>query len=326
MDPLGQRIEVEPGRAGDDDLTVEDAAVGQVGPQRIHQLGEVPSQRLFVAAAQYHVVPVPEDDPPEAVPLGLVVQTFPFRQFTGQLGQHRCHRRHDGENHDRIVPRRKCPGPGPYSPCPAVQARKPSKGRAFITRSTGTPTRAACSQPFRCHSSWPGAWASVSTTTLQPRDRANSRRGSGGSRRSGRELISTAVPLAAHAPNTASASKAEGGRPLPTTIRPVQWPRMSVWGLSTARTIRLVISGSSILSFEWTLATTTSSWASNDSSWSRPPSVRMSTSIPVRMRKGASSSLSSATTSSCRRRRSESSPWATVSRGLWSVRAQYRWP
>src|SRR5665213_963916 len=315
MDPLGQRIEVETGRAGDHDLTVDDATVGQVGPQRVHQLGEVPGKGLFVAAAQHHVVAVAEDDAPEAVPLRLVVQAFPFRQFTGQLGEHRCHRRHDREDHGRMVPG----GVGrarSYAPCPAVQARKPSSGRVFITRSGGTFTRAACSHPWYCHSSWPGAWASVSTTTLQPRDRASSRSGSGGSRRSGRELISTAVPLDAQAPNTASASKVEGGRPLPVTRRPVQWPRMSVWGLSTARSIRLVISGPSIRSLEWTLATPTSSWASNDSSWSSPPSTRMSTSIPARMRKGAISSFSSATISSCWRRRSASSPWATVRRGL----------
>ena len=45
--------------------------------------------------------------------------------------------------------------------------------------------------------------------------------------------------------------------------------------------------------------------------------------MPVRIRNGASSSFSSATMSSCWRRRSASRPWATVSRGLWSVRAQY---
>jgi hypothetical protein len=33
MDPLGQGVEVEPGGAGDDDLAVEHAAVGEVGPQ-----------------------------------------------------------------------------------------------------------------------------------------------------------------------------------------------------------------------------------------------------------------------------------------------------
>ena len=38
----------------------------------------------------------------------------------------------------------------------------------------------------------------------------------------------------------------------------MQWPRMSVWGLSIARSMRLVIWRCSIRSLEWTLATTTS--------------------------------------------------------------------
>ena len=59
-----------------------------------------------------------------------------------------------------------------------------------------------------------------------------------------------------------------------------------------AATIRSVIGWSPMRSFECTLATTTSSSASRSSSWSRRPSSRMSTSMPVRMRNGASSSLS----------------------------------
>src|SRR3989442_1094922 len=52
----------------------------------------------------------------------------------------------------------------------------------------------------------------------------------------------------------------------------------------------------------------------------------MSTSMPVSSRNGASSSLTSATTSSCWRRRSAESPFATVSRGEWSVSTRYSWP
>ena len=93
----------------------------------------------------------------------------------------------------------------------------------------------------------------------------------------------------AHAANTISASNVDGGRPRPTSFRPVQCPRMSTWGLATAATMRRVISRRSMRSFEWTLATTTSSRASSSSVWSRAPSSRMSTSMPVRMRNGASS-------------------------------------
>ncbi|CFS60677.1 Uncharacterised protein [Mycobacterium tuberculosis] len=50
-------------------------------------------------------------------------------------------------------------------------------------------------------------------------------------------------------------------------------------------------------------------------SWSKLPSSRMSTSIPVRMRSGANFSRSSSITSSCLRNRSGDRPLAIVNRG-----------
>ena len=94
------------------------------------------------------------------------------------------------------------------------------------------------------------AWASLSTDTLQSHSRASSTSSSGGSWRSGRQLISTAVSKRAQAANTISASKADGGRPPPTTLRLVQWPRMSTWGLATAATIRRVMASESMRSLE----------------------------------------------------------------------------
>ncbi len=52
----------------------------------------------------------------------------------------------------------------------------------------------------------------------------------------------------------------------------------------------------------------------------------MSTSIPRRQRNGAINSLRSSITAICSRSRSAVSPRATVSRGEWSVIAQYSWP
>ena len=86
---------------------------------------------------------------------------------------------------------------------------------------------------------------------------------------------------------------------LPTTMRPVQCPSTSTCGLAMARTIRGVISSAGIRSLECTDATTTSSSASSSGSWSSVPSSRMSTSMPVSSRNGASSAFTSATTSSC---------------------------
>jgi hypothetical protein len=113
----------------------------------------------------------------------------------------------------------------------------------------------------------------------------------------------------------------------PVSRRPVQWPRMSRCGLRTAASIRRVIRSDSSRSPLWTEPTTTSSRASRSSSWSREPSARMSTSMPVRMRNPSGrAALISATRSSCRRSRSAVSPRATVSRGEWSVRTRYSWP
>ncbi len=110
-------------------------------------------------------------------------------------------------------------------------------------------------------------------------------RSSGGSRRSGRQLISTAVPESAHAAKTVSASKRDCGRPRPVMIRPVQCPRTSTCGLRTAATMRAVIGSGSERSLECTDATTMSSRPSRSSSWSSEPSSRMSHSMPVSSRK-----------------------------------------
>src|SRR5687767_12386689 len=96
-----------------------------------------------------------------------------------------------------------------------------------------------------------------------PNDTANRNNRDGGSRRSGRELISTAVPPATHAENTAAASNSDSGRPLPTTNRPVQCPSTSTCGLDTALSNRAVIAAAGIRNLECTLATTTSTRDSN---------------------------------------------------------------
>ena len=131
-----------------------------------------------------------------------------------------------------------------------------------------------------------------------------------------------------HAVKTFSASNVDSARMprLPLTSRPVQWPRTLTREFVTALTIRRVIAGASIASFECTLATTTSSRSSNSGSWSRVPSSRMSTSMPVRIRNGATFSRSSSMMSSWRRSRSADKPLAIFSRGEWSVSAQYSWP
>ena len=68
----------------------------------------------------------------------------------------------------------------------------------------------------------------------------------------------------------------------------MQWPSTSVCGLRMAAIIRSVIGADGIRSLECTLATTTSSCPSSSSVWSSEPSSRMSTSMPDRIRNGAS--------------------------------------
>ena len=82
--------------------------------------------------------------------------------------------------------------------------------------------------------------------------RASSSSRVGGSRRSGRELISTAVPVSAQASKTFLASNSDSGRfpRPPVTSRPVQCPSTSTSGFCTAATIRRVIAGASIRSLE----------------------------------------------------------------------------
>src|SRR5207237_576576 len=96
--------------------------------------------------------------------------------------------------------------------------------------------------------------------------------GSWGPSRSGEALISTALPCARAAANTASRSTSYGSRE--PSRRPVGCPRMSMCGLPSARTMRAVIVARSCLKREWTDATTTSSSASTSSGKYSAPSSK----------------------------------------------------
>ena len=81
VDALLQRLEIQPVVGGDDDFTVDHAALRQLGLDRGDQFGEVPGHGPLVAAAQLDLVAVAETDRPEAIPLRLV----------GRFGWDRCH-------------------------------------------------------------------------------------------------------------------------------------------------------------------------------------------------------------------------------------------
>ena len=110
------------------------------------------------------------------------------------------------------------------------------------------------------------------------------------------ELISTATPNRSHAANTSSASNCDSpaacprspgrraGRCSARARRCAGWRRRS--------TIRRGHRLASILSLECTRRRRRRAGASSSSAWSSEPSSRMSTSMPVSSRNGASSSLS----------------------------------
>jgi hypothetical protein len=86
--PQLKRLEVEPAVAGDDDLTIEHAAAGQLCLQWINQLGEVSIQRFLVAALNEDLVAVAEDERAKAIPLGLEDPSLAWRELAHALGEH----------------------------------------------------------------------------------------------------------------------------------------------------------------------------------------------------------------------------------------------
>ena len=171
-----------------------------------------------------------------------------------------------------------------------------SAGRVLITRAGSRAARRARS---RCRASRAGR---ARARRCRSRTRSPLRRPAQQPVRRvlplGRQLISTATPCSRHARRPPRRRTRTPAGPRPRTIRPVQWPRTSTCGFDTAATMRGVISAPGMRSLECTLATTTSSRPSR-SSPGQAPSSRMSTSIPVSRRNGASSAFSSADQSSC---------------------------
>jgi hypothetical protein len=96
VQPQLQRVEVEPVRGGDDDLTVDDQAWRQLVDHGAVHLGEVAIERLQIAALDEDVIDATERDGAKAVPLRLV-QKGTLGQRVGQLREHRLDRRRDGE-------------------------------------------------------------------------------------------------------------------------------------------------------------------------------------------------------------------------------------
>ena len=103
VDPEEEGVEVEAAGSSDDDLAIDHGPLGEGRPKRRLELGEVAVQGSQVAALHEELVAIPEDDGPEAVPLGLVGPAGPVGQRRLGLRQHRRERRREREAHARIM-------------------------------------------------------------------------------------------------------------------------------------------------------------------------------------------------------------------------------
>src|SRR5439155_13902107 len=89
-----QSVEVEASLVRNDELTVEDDALGKLREQRLAQLGEVAEEGPLVAALKIEIVAVAEHEAAEAVPLRLVQHVVTVgREVARELGEHRLERR-----------------------------------------------------------------------------------------------------------------------------------------------------------------------------------------------------------------------------------------
>jgi hypothetical protein len=112
VDALLERLELEPFARGvwHDELAVHDAALGQVGLDRLDDLREIAGHRPRVPAADLDLVAISEHDRAEPVPLGLEREMV-RRNLRDGLGEHRQDGRHDGQAHAGTI----SPPPGRHT-------------------------------------------------------------------------------------------------------------------------------------------------------------------------------------------------------------------
>src|SRR4051812_49483268 len=116
MDAEQERLEGEAFRPGDDDLSVEDAALGNLTGERLDQLREVTVERLQLAALQIGLAAIAEDETAESVPFRLVEEVVPAGEVLGQFRQHGLDGRlqHAGDV-SSAAPQIRSPSPPPRS-------------------------------------------------------------------------------------------------------------------------------------------------------------------------------------------------------------------
>ena len=97
MQPLLQRVEIEAPLGADDDLAVDDAALGQDFAQRFGQLGKVTVERPQVAALDHHLAALAEHDGAEAIPFRFEQESVAVGKLIRNFGKHRLDRRHEND-------------------------------------------------------------------------------------------------------------------------------------------------------------------------------------------------------------------------------------
>src|SRR5919198_150282 len=95
MQPELEKIEIEPARRGDDDLTVDDRTIGDVGEEGVVQLGKVSIERPEIAALDEDLGLAAKHDCAKSIPLRLVQITAVRRKIVRKLREHRLDRRRD---------------------------------------------------------------------------------------------------------------------------------------------------------------------------------------------------------------------------------------
>src|SRR6266540_1401034 len=118
VQPQLQRLEVQLLAADQHDLAVDHAAWWELLASRGDQLGEIAPHGQLIAAGEFHLVAVAEDDQAETVPFGLVEHVA--GQDRHRFGEHRLDRRHDWQVHTLMVTRWTGLQARPRGHCPAL--------------------------------------------------------------------------------------------------------------------------------------------------------------------------------------------------------------
>src|SRR5262245_37981087 len=121
-----ERVEVEPLLRRDDDLAIDDRALGQGGPERREKLGKVTLEGLQIATLEVYALAIAEHDCPKPVPLRLEEPPVAVRQLVGELRQHRLDRRLQHHRGRRAAMR------------PSADAHPASKGCPGSSRSSAS--------------------------------------------------------------------------------------------------------------------------------------------------------------------------------------------